>query len=203
MLGRSRIAFDRSPGWTFDRDGRLRVAESTISKSTVNEYLGSEVPDHERLGLIPHKLYRVWRRSDALEKAKGSFNGLPLMARHVATTAADHKHLDTVGTTGTTARFADPYLRNGITIWTANAIRGVEDGSCRELSCAYAYRPVVRSGTTKAGEVFDIEMHDIEGNHLALVERGRVGPEAMVGDGAIRRDVYLLPAFPNMHRLKK
>ena len=200
MLARSRIALDRSPGWTFDRDGRLRVAESTISKSSVNEYLGSEIPDNDRLGLNPNKLYRVWRRPDELEKAAGSFNGLPLMARHVPTTAADHKHMDTVGTTGTSARFVDPYLKNGLTIWTADAIRGVENGSCRELSCAYAYKPVMRSGRTPAGEAYDIEMHGLEGNHVALVERGRVGPEAVVGDGAI--DLYSRTNFPNRDRLK-
>jgi len=202
MLARSRIAFDRSPGWTFDRDGRLHVAESTISKAAVNGYVGSEVPDHDRLGLDPRKLYKVWRRPDELEKAAGSFNGLPLMARHVPTTAADHKHLDTVGTTGTTARFVDPYLRNGLTIWTADAIRGVEDGSCRELSCAYSYRASVRSGRTPAGEAFDIEMFDLEGNHCALVERGRVGPEAVVGDAASGPRVTQTFDFPHMHRLK-
>ena len=202
MLARSRIALDRSPGWTFDRDGRLRVAESTLTKSSVNGYLGSEVPDHERLGLDPRKIYKVWRRPDELEKAVGSFNGLPLMARHIAVSAADHKHADTVGTTGTSARFAAPYLRNGLTIWTADAIRGVEDGSCRELSCAYAYKPVMRSGRAPGGDSYDIEMTRIEGNHVALVERGRVGPEAVVGDGALRSVFYDDATFPNRHRLK-
>ncbi len=199
MLARSRIALDRSPGWTFDRDGRLRVAESTISKACVSVYVGSEIPDSERLGLDPRATYRVWRRPDELAKAAGSFNGLPLMARHVPTTAADHKHMDTVGTTGTSARFVDPFLRNGLTLWTADAIRGVEDGSCRELSCAYAYKPVVRSGRTPAGETYHIEMVAIEGNHVALVERGRVGPEAVVSDAM---PFHLSPKFPHEHRLK-
>lgn len=202
-LASSRLALDRRrSGWAYDRDGRLRVRESTLSKSTVNEYMGAEIPGHRALGLEPNKLYRLWRHPDELRKATPSFNGLPLLARHVPTTAADHKHADTVGTTGSTARFAEPCLRNGLVIWTVDAIQGIEDGTCRELSCAYHYTPKMGAGRTPSGEAYDGIMTAIEGNHCALVERGRVGPDAVVGDAALAHDFYALATFPHMNRLK-
>ncbi len=180
MLSASRcMGFDRSRGWSFDRRGRLRVAMATLSKAGVNRYHGSEIP-----GGDPQKFYRVWRHPDEMEKAARSFNELPLMVSHASTTATDHKRLDTVGTTGTTAHFAYPYLRNGITLWTDDAIRGVEDRTCCALSCGYSYTAVFRRGMTPDGVPFDFVMTAIVGHHVAIVPRGRAGPEARVDNAA-------------------
>ena len=41
------------------------------AKANVCEYLGSEIPDFETLGLDPAKLYKLWRHPEELEKGRG------------------------------------------------------------------------------------------------------------------------------------
>lgn len=185
-LARPRMAFDRSSVRSFDADGRLHVAVANISKAAVNDYLGSEIPDAERLGLDPARLYRLYRDPDELAKGARTFNNLPLLSRHVPVDVADHRPDLVCGSTGTDARFVAPFLQNSLVIWTAAAIDGVESGNRRELSAAYRYRPVMESGTAD-GERFDGRMTDIVGNHVAIVAEGRAGADVVVGD-ARRRD---------------
>ena len=52
-----------------------------------------------------------------------------------------------VGTVGTDARWEAPYVRASLVVTDAEAIRAIEDGSMRELSCAYRYDPLWEAGT--------------------------------------------------------
>lgn len=183
MTYHATLANDYASVRAYDRDGRLRVARSNISASRVNPYLGSEIPDARALGLDPDRIYRLWRHPDELAKAVPSFNSLPLLGRHVAADASDHKPNDVVGSTGSEARFTAPFLVNSLVIWAAPAIATVEDGSCRELSCAYRYRPLMRPGRTPSGEAYDGIMTALDGSHVALVPEGRAGPDVLVSDG--------------------
>jgi Uncharacterized protein conserved in bacteria (DUF2213) len=45
------LAFDRASVRTYDRDGRLHVEVTNISKAAVNPYIGREIPDWRALGL--------------------------------------------------------------------------------------------------------------------------------------------------------
>ena len=179
----SRFAFDRAPNRSIDRDGRLRVASSVISMAKVDRYAGHEIPRGDALGLDMNRLYRCWRHPDELARAAPTFDGLQVLARHIPVSAMDHKPNDTVGASGSNARFNAPYLTNSLTIWTADAIRQIENKTKCQLSCAYAYDAQVKSGVTPDGEPYDIIMRNIVGNHISLVELGRVGPLAVVGDG--------------------
>lgn len=183
MTYHSTLATDYASVRSYDRDGRLRVARSNISASRVNPYLGSEIPEARALGLDPNRIYRLWRHPDELSKAVGSFNNLPLLARHVPATAEDHRPSDVVGATGTEARFTAPFLVNSLVIWASPAIATVNDGSCRELSSAYRYTPVMRAGRTPEGEAYDGVMTEIDGSHVALVPEGRAGSDVLVSDG--------------------
>ena len=175
------LAFDRNTVRTFDRDGRLHVATTNISKAAVNPYLGREIPDFEALGLNPDKTYRLFRDPEELAKAASTFNNLPLLSRHVPVSADDHQPDLVVGSTGSEAEFDAPYLRNSLVIWARIAIRGVEDRSKQELSSAYRYRADMTPGTYE-GTAFDGVMRDIVGNHVSLVPEGRAGPDVVVGD---------------------
>ncbi len=164
-----------------DEDGRLHVAATPISKATVNAYYGREIPGADRLGLAPDRLYNLLRDPAELARAAPSFNALPVLAEHAHVTAEAPRADLVVGTTGTNARFASPYLTNSLAIWNAGAIHNIRSGAQRELSCAYRYTPVMEAGQFE-GQPYDGRMTNIRGNHVALVPSGRAGPDVVVAD---------------------
>lgn len=175
------LALDRESVRTIDKDGRMHVSVSNISKATVNPYKGSEIPGHKELGLDPNKIYQMLRPADELEKAANTFNGIQILKKHVPVSADDHQMWDIVGATGTSAEFVAPYLRNSLHIWTQEGIDLIESNEQRELSCGYHYRPEMTPGNFN-GMRYDGIMRDIVGNHVALVEDGRAGEDVLVGD---------------------
>lgn len=176
-----RFALDRDSVRAVDHDGRLHVEVANISKATVNPYVGREVPDWEKLGLDPDRVYQLFRDPEELKKATPTFNGLQLLRKHIPVSADDHQPWDTVGALGNDAEFVDPYLRNSLTIWARDAIDGVETGKQKELSCGYRYAADMTPGIFD-GMRFDGVMRSIVGNHVALVEDGRAGADVVVGD---------------------
>lgn len=181
------LALDRESVREPDRDGRLRVKVSHISKATVNPYWGREIPDAERLGLDPNTKYFLLRDPEELAKAAPSFNDVQILRKHVPVNADDHQPDEVVGTTGTNAVFNDPYLDNSLMIWARDAIDRIESGEQCELSCGYHYRADMTPGVFK-GQSYDGVMREIVGNHVALVKDGRAGPDVVVGDEAIKDD---------------
>lgn len=181
------LAFDRASVRTFDVDGRLRVEITNISKATVNGYLGSEIPGGDELGLDPRQIYQLLRDPKELEAAADTFNSIPVLSEHVPVSADDHRPDLVVGSTGTDAVFEAPYLKNSLVVWSADAIKGIENGEQRELSCAYRYTPVMEPGTYE-GMRFDGRMTQLIGNHVALVATGRAGPDVVVGDSQLPKD---------------
>lgn len=177
-----RMAFDRQTVRSIDADGRLHVEVSNISKATVNPYRGDEIPDSEALGLDPNKVYFLLRHPDELERGASTFNNLPLLSTHVPVSAFDPQKELIVGSTGTDAQFSAPYLRNSLVIWDAQAIGRVQSREQCEISCAYRYRADMTPGVYD-GAPYDGVMRDLIGNHVALVEVGRAGPDVVVADG--------------------
>lgn len=178
------LALDRASVRSYDQDGRLRVEITPISKANVCPYYGREIPDFDKLGLDPSKIYRLYRDPEELEKSAPTFNNLPLLSRHVPVTAdgdTTHRPDLVVGALGTDASFEAPYLKNSLVIWSRPAIDAVEMKTQKELSSAYRYRADMTPGTVD-GEAYDGVMRDIIGNHVALVEEGRAGPDVVVGD---------------------
>jgi hypothetical protein len=102
------LAFDRASVRTYDRDGRLHVEITNISKAAVNPYIGREIPDYQALGLDPGKIYKLLRDPDELAKAAPTFNNIPLLSRHQPVTADDHKPDLVIGSTSTDATFEAP-----------------------------------------------------------------------------------------------
>jgi hypothetical protein len=179
------IAFDRGSARSVDAQGFLHVEGCNISKAGVNPYWGAEIPDYEKLGLQPDRVYYLFRDPKELEKAAATFNNLPLMDNHIEVSADDmddkEVHDRVVGSTGTNARFEDPYLINDLVVWTTSAIDGVMSKTQTQLSCAYRYELDMTPGTYM-GQKYDGRMHDLQGNHVALVDEGRAGPDVTVKD---------------------
>jgi 8-oxo-dGTP pyrophosphatase MutT (NUDIX family) len=169
---------------SFDQDGRMRVAITNISKANICPYRGEEIPDWEELGLEKDRIYKMLRDPEELRKSVPTWNGVQLLRKHVPVDIDDAQVWDIVGTTGTTAEFASPYLRNGLVFWTKDGIDLVESGRQRELSCGYHYDPDMTPGTFE-GEEYDGVMRNIRGNHVAIVEEGRAGPDVLVADSVV------------------
>lgn len=177
------LAFDRATVRRIDVDGRLHVEISNISKAAVNPYRGSEIPDWEALGLDANRIYFLLRDPQELEKAAPTFNNIPLLSKHIPVSAAEPQKEFVVGATGSNASYQAPYLKNSLVVWDAVAIALIESEEQKELSSAYRYRADMTPGVYE-GVAHDGVMRDIRGNHVALVEVGRAGPDVVVGDSS-------------------
>ncbi len=182
--GNNTLAFDASVSVrTVDNNGYLHVNTSNISKAAVNPYLGREIPGWEERGLKPDEIYFGLRDPEELSKAASTFNGLPLLLNHHPIDSANIPKETIIGSTGTDAAFKAPYLINSMTIYDAAAIKLIEDGEMKELSCAYSYVPDFTAGEYgEENTPYDFVMRDIRGNHLALVRQGRAGKDVYVKD---------------------
>lgn len=179
------VAFDKATVRSFDKDGRMRVSISRISKADVNPYWGREIVGGDELGLDPDRVYNVFRPPEELEKAAATFNTLPILLVHKHVSADDPKNELIIGTTGSNAAFDGQYLTNDLAIWDGEYIEKIKSDEQRELSSSYRYKPVIKSGTYN-GAQYDIVMTEIMGNHVALVVEGRAGPEVTVADSQIQ-----------------
>lgn len=177
------LAFDRATVRRIDVDGRMHVEISNISKATVNPYRGSEIPDWEALGLDANRIYFLLRDPQELEKAAPTFNNIPLLSKHIPVSAAEPQKEFVVGATGSNASYQAPYLKNSLVVWDAVAIALIESDEQKELSSAYRYRADMTPGVYE-GVAHDGVMRDLCGNHVALVEVGRAGPDVVVGDSS-------------------
>lgn len=178
------LTFDAAPtARSVDENGFLHVASSHITKATVNPYYGREIPGCERLGLDPERIYYGFRDPEELRRSLPTWAGLPLHIEHHPDSADAPEKLTRVGAVGK-AVWNAPYIDAPLTIWDRQAIDAIEDGSFRELSCAYRYEPDFTPGRYEGVE-YDFVMRDIRGNHVALVEEGRAGPDVVVADAAL------------------
>lgn len=184
------LAFDRQSVRETDVDGRLHVSVTNISKANICPYLGREIPGWEQLGLQSDKIYKLFRDPDELAQAADTFNNLPILDRHVAVDAWNpdsHKPEVVIGSTGTDAAFVPPYLQNSAVLWSRLAINDVQAADRnakrgrRQWSCAYRYTPDMTPGNFE-GLQYDGVMRNIIGNHVALVDEGRAGPDVLIGD---------------------
>lgn len=181
MITRDNNSIAQDTARSYDKDGRLHVAVSNISKATVNPYYGSEIPNYRQLGLEPKKVYYLLRDPEELKKAAPTFNNLPLLSKHIPVSADEPQKEVIAGTTGSDTVFEDGYLKCSLAVWDAEAIAGIESGEQVELSSAYRYTADMAAGEFE-GRHYDGVMRDIVGNHVALVDVGRAGRDVVVSD---------------------
>jgi hypothetical protein len=171
-----------------DDDGRLHVPDCTLSLAQVSPYLGREIPGWDSLGLIPDKVYRMYRTPELIramaESAPGS---VPLTDDHIIVTA-DSPQQDRVAGAVTNLRAEGNRLIGDLSVWVGDSIERVRNEAQRELSCAYRYLvrmiPATRDGVLVDGEMLPTDGNAL--NHVALVRKGRAGPQATVADTGAR-----------------
>ena len=188
------LAYDRSVR-SYDKEGRLHILITPISKANICPYFGREIPGGFTLGLEPDRIYQMFRAPDELAKGAQSSNNIQLLETHIGVTARDPKKQETVGSTGTDAIFEAPYLKNSLVIWDKAAIDLIESDRKKELSCSYSYVADMSPGMY-LGMKYDGVMRDIAFNHVALVKDGRAGADVLVEDSLplmLKRSLVRMP----------
>lgn len=183
-LRREALSFDAQSRRRYDDNGFMHVDGCHITKEQVVPYYGHEIPDWQKFGLDSHKMYYGYRPASELEKAVETFNGLPLLLHHHPESADRPQKEYRVGSVGTSAVWNPPYIDNALSITDKVGIQAVNDGYAREISSAYQYEPDFTSGEFE-GQAYDFIMRNIRGNHVALVEKGRAGPDVVVADAQL------------------
>ncbi|MDX0523018.1 DUF2213 domain-containing protein [Sinorhizobium medicae] len=160
-------------------DGYL-VADVRTARTGIQLYAGHEVGKPE---MATVKVYRP--EDQVFDKASlGSYAHKPVTNDHPdeAVTADNWKALS-VGQIGDEVARDGEFVRVPLVVMDGATISEIEGGK-RELSAGYTCDLAWEPGTTPAGEKYDAIQKDIRINHVAIVQRGRAGSEARIGDGA-------------------
>lgn len=174
------LAFDRSMR-SKDGNGHLIVERTVLSKAAVNPYYGKEIPGFEKLGLDPDRVYYMLRDPLELERAAKTFSKKQLLIKHIPVDSSEPQKEYTIGAIGSDITFEDGRLFGDLCVWDGYAINLIEEEKMEELSAGYGYTPDMTPGEFE-GQYFDGVMRNIFGNHVALVERGRIGRDAIISD---------------------
>ncbi|MDX0907430.1 DUF2213 domain-containing protein [Sinorhizobium medicae] len=160
-------------------DGYL-VADVRTARAGIQLYAGHEVGKPEM------QVVKVYRPEDQVfDKASlGSYAHKPVTNDHPdeAVTADNWKTLS-VGQIGDEVARDGEFVRVPLIVMDGATISDIEGGK-RELSAGYTCDLAWEPGTTPTGEKYDAIQKDIRINHVAIVQRGRAGSEARIGDGA-------------------
>ena len=190
-----------------DTAGMWTIKGNPITHDGVVMYSGKAIDVTGSLGLDPEKLYPVYRPFEELRKACESFNGKPLINNHeMIGTAEDLTRPDEKNIGGTIFNVRpsadqEGYIIADMTIFSEEIQHLVEDGKC-ELSLGYwcKYRPEVG---THNGVRYDFVQYDLEGNHIALVDCGRMGSGVRVFDHKEKTLVFDSMEMPKMKKPAK
>lgn len=161
-----------------DHNGWLVITDNPITKEGVFEYLGKEIGAPE-----PDKIYKVYRPAEEIEKAVDTFKSIPFRDEHKMLgkyADDDDGKVDAIITDE--VYFDPPYLKGNIKVFNKDLKKRIENGKT-ELSAGYRSSYDFTSGTFN-GERYDAIQRNITGNHLALVDEGRAGPDVAVQDQA-------------------
>ena len=167
----------------YDTNGWFEVKDNPLSKVGVFPYSGRSIsPDCDA-----DRIYNVYRPAEELstEDCIDSFKLLPWIDNHVmlgsedeGLTPAEDKGIQ--GVIGEDVFFDGEYLKGNIKVFSEAMSSLIANGK-KELSCGYRCRYEYAPGTYD-GVAYDYVQREIRGNHLALVENGRMGPDVAVLD---------------------
>lgn len=164
---------------TYDLNGWFEVDRNPISREGIFPYSGAQIgaPD-------PDRIYRVYRPADELSdpEAMASFRLCPIVDDHTmlgeGATPAENKGV--AGVIGEKLTFEGGVLLANLKFFSNALAEKIKNGKT-ELSCGYRCVYDFTPGVWR-GQEYDVVQRQIRGNHLALVDEGRMGPEVAVLD---------------------
>lgn len=167
---------------TYDTNGWFEVKDNPISKVGVFPYRGASIRAPN-----PDKIYMVYRPEEELTDPATieSFKLLPWVDEHEmlgaeerGLTPAERKIVH--GVTGEEIYFKNGKLYGNLKLFSDNLAKLIGAGK-KELSAGYRCVYEFVSGIWN-GQPYDAIQRKIRGNHLALVDQGRMGPDCSVLD---------------------
>ncbi len=165
-----------------DYNGYVFVNKRPISKVGIFEYLGSSIGAED-----PDRIYKVYRPAEELSNKEtiDSFKLRPLIDDHemLGTDATPAEEKGIQGTTGEDVYFDYDTLYGNFKIYSNSLNNSIENGK-KDVSLGYKCKYKFETGSFN-GEVYDAIQTDLRGNHIALVDNGRMGKEVSVCDSAI------------------
>ena len=167
----------------YDINGYVEIKRNPLSKVGVFPYLGSSIgaPD-------PQKVYMVYRPEEELADLEcvESFKLMPLVDDHtmlgpsdMGFTPAECKGVH--GVIGEEVFFDGGYLYGNLKIFSDSLQDKVDNDGKKDLSAGYRCKYEFTQGFWN-GQHYDAVQRQIRGNHIALVQEGRMGPEVSVLD---------------------
>jgi hypothetical protein len=159
-------------------DGYL-VADAFAVRTGVQRYAGFELDQPDQ------PFIDVYRSEDQVfsRASLASFAHIPITNDHpsVAVTAENWKDL-AVGETSTEVLRDGERLRIPLIVKDKATVDLVKAGK-RQLSAGYTCDLLFEDGRAPDGTPYQARQTNIRANHIAIVQRGRAGPEFRIGDG--------------------
>ena len=149
-------------------EGYLRVWAS-IARTGIQHY--TDADGSIRREYRPHE-------EVASPESLASFAGKAITSEHppVLLDSANTKDYQ-VGFSGTEVVYDNGFVKAVMTVTDQDAIERIMRGDAREVSAGYRVNYDPTPGVTEDGEHYDGIQTGILGNHIAIVRRGRAGPQ--------------------------
>jgi uncharacterized protein len=179
-----------SDALTLDAPKRLAggyvAVRARAARTGVYDYAGREIDPENKHGLRDRAVVKVLRDERTVfdDRAARSFIGKPVTDNHPARpVTADNWRQHARGTIMGAMRDGE-YLAFDLLLTDAEAIAAV-DGGKRELSNGYAADLEFGRFSAPDGTICDARQTSVTGNHVAIVDRGRAGPDCAIKDAAV------------------
>lgn len=167
----------------YDTNGWFEVKDNPLSMVGVFPYSGRSIDP----AADPDRVYMVYRPAEELgtNDCIDSFKLIPWIDNHVMLGSEDEgltpsEQKGVQGVIGQDVYFDGDVLKGNIKVFSEAMANLIANGK-KELSCGYRCRYEYAPGVYN-GIDYDYVQRDIRGNHLALVENGRMGPDVAVLD---------------------
>jgi len=184
----SRVKFnkDTSKRKVDPRTGYLDITDNKLTRVGVFHYKASElgaVAKH----LPPDKIVGVYRSPDEVfdEDALESFNNQVVTDDHPKEMVnADNSEKFTKGYAINKVRREGDYLVGDLRVTSKALIKKINSGKA-QISNGYYSRLVPEEGVSHDGVAYSFKQTDIQGNHIAVVSKGRAGNMCALSDAAL------------------
>jgi len=162
------------------------AVRAKAARTGTYQYAGTEVDPENKHGLRDTAIVNVLRDADQVFDAKAvrSFIGKPITDNHPLQPVTSSNWKDVARGTIMGAVRDGEYVAFDLLLTDAAAITAVDSGK-RELSNGYSSSLEFGDFTAPDGTKCSARQTAIVGNHIALVDRGRAGPDCSITDAAV------------------